>query len=1073
MLSSHTQMKCPIHEVRGRALRMLLGAALGGVAALGGALGAGGAGDATGVLAFAATVVTAAAGKGVEGTAAAAAVAILIGLAAGGSDTGVLGLGRVWELLILSGLGIAVAWLIERRTARPVVDTSPVWRAEFDAVMQAAPLAIVVIDIEGRVEYWSPGAERLLGWSADEVIGRMMPTVAPEQMDQFRANLAAALEGRPLVAPKARRLKKGGVFEAAMWAAAVPETDGPAHRVVAVIADVTEQREIEEFTWFLAQASDVLSSSLDYHTTLSAVAGLVVPRFADWCAIDLLRDDGTLERVSVAHVDPEKVKLAHELMRQYPIDLNEPAGVAQVLRSGKPDFVAHISDEMLRAVTVDDAHLAMMQRLGLRSYIGVPLVARGRTLGAISLVSAESGRVYTGTNVLQAMELARRAALAVDNARLYQASLQEVEERRRAEAQIGESEERFRAVFEQSPMAKQLFALDGTCIAANPAWAELWDSQPQEALGYNILQDPQLEKKGAMEQVRRAFAGEVVHIEPVLYDPAEIGRVGRARYVKASLSPVRDAEGQVWEVLLGLEDVTDRVRAEEALRESEERLRMAAEAGRIGIWEWDIAANRLIWSPQLFELHRVDPTTFGGTVADFQELVHAEDRERVEEAIRLSLETGDPYALEFRAIAGDGRLQWMWTRARVVRDASGEAVRMIGASLDITQRKRAEEAVQAAYERLNAVLTSITDGYIALDNDYRLVAANPSAQRMVFGGRSVEELLGRAFWEVYPEGKTTEFFRQYRAAAERGTDVHFEAQSAVSGRWLETHAYPREWGLEVYVRDITERRKAADDLERQAGELARSNKELQDFAYVASHDLKEPLRGISTCATILQEDHSAEMNAPALEKVATIARLSKRMYGLLDALLEYSSIGRRELHGAPVEAEQLVMEAVDSLRVRIADEGVRIDIQRGLPIITCDRVGVVQVFTNLISNAIKYNQGPEKRVEVGACEREGEQAFYVRDNGIGIAPQHHERVFAMFKRLHRREEFGGGMGAGLAIVKKVVEHHSGRVWVDSEPGRGSTFWFTLGPARARAVRVQVVESARGVLAGAGRDESAI
>jgi len=287
--------------------------------------------------------------------------------------------------------------------------------------------------------------------------------------------------------------------------------------------------------------------------------------------------------------------------------------------------------------------------------------------------------------------------------------------------------------------------------------------------------------------------------------------------------------------------------------------------------------------------------------------------------------------------------------------------------------------------------------------------------------------------------------------------VHFEDQSAITGQWFEAHAYPRAWGLEIYMRDITERKAAEADLERQTRELARSNQELQDFAYVASHDLKEPLRGISTYAQFLREECAERMDAHALERVETITRLSKRMYALLDTLLDYSRIGRGDGQPIATDLARVVADSVDSLRARLEAERVHIGVQEGLPCLLCDRVAVGQVFTNLIANAIKYNSSNEKRVEIGCALVDGQHAFYVRDNGIGIPPQHHERIFLMFKRLHKREEYGGGVGAGLAIVKKIVEQHGGRIWVESEPGQGATFWFTLEPPKTvqpRVVRVQ-------------------
>lgn len=195
--------------------------------------------------------------------------------------------------------------------------------------------------------------------------------------------------------------------------------------------NITAIKKAEESAHYLARASETLSASLDYETTLAELAHIIVPELADWCAVDVIGDDGKVKQLAVAHVDPDKVRWAYELNKRYPPDSNAPTGVYNVLRTGKPEIYPEISDEMLVAGTVDDEHLRISRELGLRSAIVVPLIARERTLGALTLVSAESGRRYTQADLDLAMELARRAALAVDNARLHRA---ELEARRAAEA---------------------------------------------------------------------------------------------------------------------------------------------------------------------------------------------------------------------------------------------------------------------------------------------------------------------------------------------------------------------------------------------------------------------------------------------------------------------------------------------------------------------------------------------------------------------------------------------------------------------------------------------------------------
>jgi two-component system, chemotaxis family, sensor kinase Cph1 len=247
----------------------------------------------------------------------------------------------------------------------------------------------------------------------------------------------------------------------------------------------------------------------------------------------------------------------------------------------------------------------------------------------------------------------------------------------------------------------------------------------------------------------------------------------------------------------------------------------------------------------------------------------------------------------------------------------------------------------------------------------------------------------------------------------------------------------------------------AERLAQVNSDLTRSNEELDAFAYVASHDLKEPLRGIHRYAHLLLESSLAQ-DTENRKRVESLMHLTERMDSLLDSLLHFSRVGRTNLEFQPVDFNEVVAEALEMIGVRRADNSCTIDLPRPLPTVLCDRVRVREIFSNLLSNAIKYTLQMCPRIEIGylapqeqtgalsaKAGTEKRTIFYVRDDGIGIAPQHFDQVFRMFKRLHGRDEYGGGVGAGLTIVEKLVQRHGGRVWVDSNEGVGSTFFFTL------------------------------
>ncbi|HEY4591887.1 MAG TPA: ATP-binding protein, partial [Thermoanaerobaculia bacterium] len=226
---------------------------------------------------------------------------------------------------------------------------------------------------------------------------------------------------------------------------------------------------------------------------------------------------------------------------------------------------------------------------------------------------------------------------------------------------------------------------------------------------------------------------------------------------------------------------------------------------------------------------------------------------------------------------------------------------------------------------------------------------------------------------------------------------------------------------------------------------------LDDFAYIASHDLKEPLRGIHNFSSFLLEDYGGKLDGEGRSKLETLMRLTRRMETLIDSLLQYSRLGRVDLAIDRVDLNEIVAEILDSLAISLREEKVDVRVPRPLPAVRADRVRVGEIFHNLIVNAMKYNDKAEKWIEVGWRENpDGPPVFYVCDNGIGIPEKHHDAVFRIFKRLHGRDQYGGGTGAGLTIVKKIVERHHGRIWVESSAGEGTAFYFTLQEGDVRA-----------------------
>jgi PAS domain S-box-containing protein len=286
--------------------------------------------------------------------------------------------------------------------------------------------AVVAADASNRIIYLNRAAETLLGWQADELIGRSLTVIQPERFRQahlngfqrFVATRVPHIVGNSIRVPALRW--DGSEIDIELTIAALPDGDTPV--VVASLHDLRAHMELEQAEHrfaFLAEASRVLATSLDYRQTLANVAQLAVPHLADWCVVDVLNDEGEIQRLAVTHVDAMKAELARDMTHRYPPDRARDAAIYLVIETGEPLLVSDIPDESLKRFARDPEHLAFLREMGITSYMCVPLSAHGRIRGAIGFVAAESGRQYGADDLALALDLAHRAAIAVDNASLY------------------------------------------------------------------------------------------------------------------------------------------------------------------------------------------------------------------------------------------------------------------------------------------------------------------------------------------------------------------------------------------------------------------------------------------------------------------------------------------------------------------------------------------------------------------------------------------------------------------------------------------------------------------------------
>lgn len=435
--------------------------------------------------------------------------------------------------------------------------------------------------------------------------------------------------------------------------------------------------------------------------------------------------------------------------------------------------------------------------------------------------------------------------------------------------------------------------------------------------------------------------------------------------------------------------------------------------------------------------------------------IHPADRDAAEEALQrlLSGEAEQIDGMEFHLCTMCGEERIIEWSGRAVRCRQGR--RVISAGTDITERKRIEHRLHEAKEEFQATFEQAAVGIGQVKPDGHWLRVNRKLCAIL--GWSADELLEKTIQEVtHPAHLERSMAKARELVANPALSTYQMEKQYLrkdgSAVWINhTVSLVRdEQGKPKYyisvIEDIQKRKEMEDALRERTELLVRSNKELDDFAYIASHDLKEPLRGIMSYSTFLLEDYGEQFGGEVRDRLRTIGDLAGRLSNLTDDLLTFSRVGRLELACRPVDINTLVEDVLATLRVTLERENVWVRIPKPLPTVVCDAVRMREVYYNLISNAVKYNDKPEKWVEIGALRPWNDperSVFYVCDNGIGIRDKHVDKVFTMFKRLHSGNKFGGGTGAGLAIVKKIIERHEGHIWLESAEGEGSIFFFTI------------------------------
>jgi PAS domain S-box-containing protein len=568
------------------------------------------------------------------------------------------------------------------------------------------------------------------------------------------------------------------------------------------------------------------------------------------------------------------------------------------------------------------------------------------------------------------------------------------------------------------------------------------------------------------------------------FETVRVRKDGKKIDVSVTISPIRDGSGTVVGASKIARDITDRIRAQEALRQSDVRRGFALDTAKIGDWDLDLTTLEATRSALHDQIFGYEAPLQEWNFDIFLRHVHADDRERVRETFQ-SMSQRKKWEFECRIVYPNGDVRWIWACGDQNRDSSGKATRMFGIVQDITERKniadslsrQAEELVgsRAALESqtlmLQSVLDSMAEGLVAADETGKFILWNPAARRIVgMGAENVPPDEWNKHYGVYLPDTVTPYppeqnpLMRAMGGEACSAEIYLRNPELDSGVWIEISGGPLRdkdgaaRGGVVAFRDITQRKidereihKLNQELEERVVErtaqLEAANHELEAFTYSVSHDLRAPLRHIGGFSKILSEDFGPTLPLEAQGHLKRIEDGARRMGLLVDELLNLARVGRHALNLEVTNLNSVIEDVVCLLQPESNGRAVRWKIA-DLPSVECDPILIRQVFQNLLANALKFTRTRERAViEINQLQENGQAVIAISDNGVGFNMKYNDKLFGVFQRLHRAEEFEG-TGIGLATVKRIIHKHEGRVWAEAELDKGATFFFTLGAARA-------------------------
>ena len=620
----------------------------------------------------------------------------------------------------------------------------------------------------------------------------------------------------------------------------------------------------------------------------------------------------------------------------------------------------------------------------------------------------------------------------------------DVTERKLAEESQAAQQAFLRQVLDIVP--NQLFVRnrEGIITLANRAMAEFYQTTVDEIVG-----TPDVDHNLSVEQANK-FGAEDCAVMDSLQGKFTLNEElttpnGEKRWVQVYKQPLVGPDGKADQVLIALIDVTERKLAEESLAAQHAFLKQVL----------DISPNPMFARNRegIFTLANKAMAEFYGTTVDeiigTKDVVYLTENElerKFRSEDRAVIDSGQGVVVLGEEITTRmGKKCWVQSYKQPLIGPDGKADQVLVALVDVTHHKLAEKALQEEKSLSDSIINSLPGIFYMFDTEGKFLNWNKNFEKV--GGYNSEEMLNRhpADFFVGAEKQTVgQAIQEVFEKGESSVEANFTSRDGIGAPYFLTGVRIEREGQFLLLGtgiDISQIKEAQENLKKAVDDLGRSNNELERFAYVASHDLQEPLRMVASYLQLLERRYKEKLDGDALEFINYAVDGSNRMKTLINDLLAYSRVGTRGIEFTPINCETALAIALNNLQIAIEETNAEISHDL-MPQVMGDEGQIAQIFQNLVGNAIKFRGDKIPRIHIGVEQDGNEWLFSVSDNGIGLEAQYYERIFIIFQRLHNREEYFG-TGIGLAISKRIIERHGGRIWVESKPGVGSTFFFTI------------------------------